>query len=66
MKTSANEIIIYAKYNVGRYIVEDEQGGNYRAEYGKQVIKLLSKKLEDKFGDGWSVDTLTRCRRLGV
>ena len=62
--TTANIAEVYTKYNVGRYIVEDEQKGNYRAEYGKQVIKLLSKKLEDKFGDGWSVDTLTRCRKF--
>ena len=62
--TAINLSEVYAKFNVGRYIVEDEQKGNYRAEYGKQVIKLLSKKLEDKFGDGWSVDTLTRCRKF--
>ena len=54
VSTTVNIAEVYTKYNVGRYIVEDEQKGNYRAEYGKQVIKLLSKKLEDKFGDGWS------------
>ena len=64
VSTTVNIAEVYTKYNVGRYIVEDEQKGNYRAEYGKQVIKLLSKKLEDKFGDGWSVDTLTRCRKF--
>lgn len=64
VSTTVNIAEVYTKYNVGRYIVEDEQKGSYRAEYGKQVIKLLSKKLEDKFGDGWSVDTLTRCRKF--
>ena len=30
--TTANIAEVYTKYNVGRYIVEDEQKGNYRAE----------------------------------
>ena len=62
--TAINLSEVYAKFNVGRYIVEDEQGGNYKAEYGKQILKQLSKRLEDRFGDGWSVDTLTRCRKF--
>ena len=62
--TAINLSEVYAKFNVGRYIVEDEQGGNYKAAYGKQVLKQLSKRLEDRFGDGWSVDTLTRCRKF--
>lgn len=41
VSTTVNIAEVYTKYNVGRYIVEDEQKGNYRAEYGKQVIKLL-------------------------
>lgn len=44
--------------------MEDEQGGNYKAGYGKQVLKQISKKLGERFGDGWSVDTLERCRKF--
>ena len=62
--TTANIAEVYAKYNVGRYIVEDEQGGNYKAGYGKQVLKQISKKLGERFGEGWSVDTLERCRKF--
>ena len=62
--TAINLSEVYAKFNVGRYIVEDEQGGNYRAEYGKQVLEQLSRKLETRFGDGWSVETLKRCRKF--
>ena len=62
--TTANIAEVYTKYNVGRYIVEDEQKGNYRAEYGKQVLEQLSRKLETRFGDGWSVETLKRCRKF--
>ena len=64
VSTTVNIAEVYTKYNVGRYIVEDEQKGNYRAEYGKQVLEQLSRKLETRFGDGWSVETLKRCRKF--
>ena len=62
--TTANIAEVYTRYNVGRYIVEDEQEGNYKAGYGKQVLKQISKKLGERFGEGWSVDTLERCRKF--
>ena len=55
---------VYAKFSVGRYIVEDEQEGKKRAAYGKQVLEQLSRKIEERFGEGWSVDTLKRCRKF--
>ena len=64
--TTANIAEVYTKYNVGRYIVEDEQEGGYKAGYGKQVLKQVSKKLESRFGEGWSVDTLERCRKFYI
>ena len=62
--TAINLSEVYAKFNVGRYIVEDEQGGKERAAYGKQVLEQLSKKIEERFGEGGSVDTLKRCRKF--
>ena len=62
--STANIAEVYTKYNVGRYIVEDEQEGNYKAGYGKQALKQISKKLGERFGEGWSVDTLERCRKF--
>ena len=64
VSTTVNIAEVYTKYNVGRYIVEDEQGGKERAAYGKQVLEQLSKKIEERFGEGWSVDTLKRCRKF--
>ena len=60
--TAVNVAEVYTKYSVGKYIVEDEQQGEYRAQYGKQVLQNLSIKLTERFGDGWTVDTLKRCR----
>lgn len=64
VSTTVNIAEVYTKYNVGRYIVEDEQEGKDRAAYGKQVLEQLSRKLEERFGDGWSVETLKRCRKF--
>ena len=54
VRTTVNLTEVYTKYEIGRYIIEDEQQGQYRAQYGKQVLKGLSKRLTDRFGDGWS------------
>lgn len=58
---TANVAEVRARYEVGRYIVEDEQQGE-RATYGKQILMKLSKCLIEKFGSDWSYDTLKRCR----
>lgn len=57
---------VYAKYEIGKYIVEDEQGGVERAAYGKATLKELSQLLTLNYGDGWSVETLTACRKFFI
>lgn len=54
---------VKTRYEVGRYIFEDEQQGE-RAAYGKQILKNLSVKLMDRFGNDWSYDTFIRCRKF--
>jgi len=56
------QILTY--YAIGRWIVEEQQQGNHRAQYGKQVIKRLSQALNNQFGRGFSVDTLENTRRF--
>ena len=51
--TAVNVAEVYTKYEIGRYIVEDEQEGNYKAAYGKQVLVQLAAQLRSKFGPGW-------------
>ncbi len=62
--TAVNIAEVYTKYEIGRYIVEDEQYGKHKAEYGKQVIIKLSERLSAQFGAGWSEDTLSNCRKF--
>ena len=56
--TAVNIAEVYTKFHIGQYIVEYEQKGETRAEYGKAVLKELSKRLTDRLGDGWSYSTL--------
>ena len=56
--------MVYTYFGVGSYIVNFEQKGNSRAEYGKQTIKKLSEKLNVKYGKGWSIETLKKARKF--
>lgn len=61
---AVNQTMVYTYYEIGRMIVEDEQKGKERAEYGKQVLKELSKKLTIESGKGFSVQNLENMRKF--
>lgn len=61
---AVNTAMVYTYYGVGQYIVEYEQDGKQRAEYGKSVLKRLSERLTEKYGKGWSIETLKKCRKF--
>lgn len=62
--SAVNVALVHTYYEVGRMIVEEEQGGKKRAEYGKAQLQELSKKLTAQLGKGWSVENLKLMRRL--
>lgn len=64
VKTAVNIAMVYTYYNIGKMIIEDEQKGNYRAEYGAKVIEDLSNKLTKEFGKGFSKDNIKLMRRF--
>lgn len=64
VKTTIDTTMVYTYYGVGKYIVVDEQQGYARAKYGKTVLRNLSKKLTERYGKGWSVETLTAARKF--
>lgn len=66
VSTAVNLAEVYSKYQIGMYIVEEEQSGKDRAGYGKQILSNLSAKLTEKYGDGWSVEQLTLIRKFYV
>ena len=61
---TVNSTMTYTYFEIGRMIVEEEQNGKERAEYGKQILKGLSGQLTKEFGKGFSVDNLQNMRRL--
>ncbi|MDA3926460.1 MAG: DUF1016 N-terminal domain-containing protein [Kiritimatiellae bacterium] len=61
---SVNSNMVVAYWLIGREIVEEIQGGDKRAEYGKQVLKKLSEQLNDHYGSGFSVPNLQNFRKF--
>ncbi len=59
-----NTAEVVTKYEIGRAIVEEMQDGAERAAYGKRVLQGVSNILTESLGDGWSVETLTLCRKF--
>ena len=51
---SANFTMVQAYWNIGKAIVEEEQNGQERAEYGKELIKKLAQKLSKEHGKSFS------------
>ena len=62
--TAVNSAMVEAYWEIGRRIVEEEQSGRERAEYGKEIIKNLSKELTEEFGKGYSYRTLREIRQF--
>jgi predicted nuclease of restriction endonuclease-like (RecB) superfamily len=61
---NVNQTIVLTYFEIGKLIVEEEQEGKERAEYGKSVLKELSQKLTGEFGKGYSVYNLERMRNF--
>ncbi len=59
-----NSVLTKVYWQIGKQIVEFQQGGKKRAEYGEEIIKQLSTDLTKQFGKGFSVDNLENMRRF--
>lgn len=62
--TAINSAMVEAYWEIGRRIVEEEQNGKERAEYGKEILQNLSKELTEEFGKGYSYRTLREIRQF--
>lgn len=65
-RMALNISMVYSYYEVGRMIMEEEQNGEQRAEYGKAILKELSRRLTESLGKGFSVENLKLMRRFYV
>jgi len=59
-----NNTLVNTYFMIGKIIVESEQNGNIRAEYGKEVLLKLSKRLTSKYGTGYSRSNLQNMRNF--
>ena len=61
---AVNFAMVTAYWNIGRLIVEDEQQGSTRAEYGKAVLADISVRLTEEFGKGFTEANLRNMRQF--
>ena len=61
---AVNSLMVRTYWEIGRQIVEYEQHGNEKAEYGSDVLNRLSRDLTDRYGKGFSHSNVVYMRRL--
>src|SRR5580692_9155964 len=61
---AANISMVQAYWNIGRLIVEEEQKGEQKAEYGKQIIDGLSFRLQRQYGRGFDKTNIWNMRKF--
>ncbi|WP_026776943.1 YhcG family protein [Polaribacter sp. Hel_I_88] len=61
---SVNQTMVITYFEIGKMIIEEEQGGKMRAGYGKEIIKELSLLLTEKFGKGFSERNIEQMRQF--
>lgn len=66
VKTTINLTMVYAYYEIGRSIFEEEQDGKARAEYGAYMLESVADRLTKKYNRGYSADNLKLMRRFYV
>lgn len=64
VRTAINVAMVYTYYEIGRRIVEREQKGEDRAEYGKEIMQQLADALTKEFGRGYSYRNLKLFRQF--
>lgn len=61
---AVNFTMVYTYFEIGRMIVEEEQNGIEKAQYGTALLKQLSSELTKKFGKGFSLTNLKQMRQF--
>ncbi len=64
VRQTVNTTMVQTYWQIGRLIVEDEQGGEKRAEYGKRVLSDLARRLTTEFGEGFKLSNLRNFRQF--
>jgi hypothetical protein len=62
--SAVNSYLVETYWKIGQYIVEYEQGGSGKADYGKKLLEQLSKDLSLLHGKGFSLSNIKRMRQF--
>lgn len=66
LQQSVNSVMVQTYWQIGKMIVEDEQNGKDRAEYGKKQLEHISKALTVEFGKGFDARNLRNMRQFYI
>lgn len=64
LQQSVNTVMVQTYWQIGQMIVEDEQNGARRAEYGKKQLEQIANALTQEFGKGFDVSNLRKMRQF--
>lgn len=64
--SAVNTAMVETYWEIGKQIVEYEQGGREKAEYGSELLKRLAQDLTDRYGSGFSMSNINKMRKLYV
>ena len=64
--SSVNTVLVQTYWNIGKYIVEYEQKGAERAEYGSNLLERLSTDLTNRYGKGFSRSNILYMRKFYI
>ena len=61
---TVNKTMFYTYCKIGQMVVEEEQNGQEHAEYGKQILKELSRRLNSEFGKVFAITNLQQMKNF--
>ena len=64
--SAVNFAMVQAYWQIGRIIVEHEQNGSLRSEYGKRILQNVSDRLQQEYGTGFSVRNLQQMKKFFI
>ncbi len=61
---TVNTVLVQTYWSIGKYIVEYEQGGTEKADYGSQLLDQIAKDLSEQYGKGFSRSNVFQIRQF--
>lgn len=58
--SAVNQAMVRTYWEIGKHIVEYEQAGNEKAEYGSETLKRLSRDLTERYGNGFGMSNINK------